>query len=185
MRLIRHQLAARPPLSALARAFALRGAIIVVALAGAVAFTACAGSRTSVPGTTVVATSTPTISLSDNLARTPWRLTAMVVDGKSPQVVAGRAPSLTFHPQDGTISGNSGCNSYGGNYTLSGEVLSLSQMRQTLMACSGTGVMEQEDAYMRALGLVTRVGLNQANNTLALSTADGAVRLSFAPDLPA
>jgi heat shock protein HslJ len=58
--------------------------------------------------------------------------------------------------RDGTVSGQSGCNRYSGEYTLSGEGLSFEQMALTRMACPPPQ-METEQRVLDLLKTVTRI----------------------------
>ena len=167
------------PFSLLTRSVSLRSAVILVALAGAIAVCACASTPDAGSGAPTPRPSPSTVTASNDLARTTWILTQMIVNGAAKPLVAGRVPTVQFHPQDGAVSGNAGCNGYGGDYTLAGETLSLNHLLQTLMACSDSSLMGQEYAYMSALRRVTRLQL--ADNTLTLSSSDGAVQLTYHP----
>jgi heat shock protein HslJ len=162
----------------------LVGAVALIALVGAIALAACGTSdRPQVAsGTPVVTTTgsatTPTTGSSGDVAHGAWILTQMVVDGVPRQLVASRAPTLVFLPQDSIIAGSTGCNAYSATYTLSGETLRLGQGTLTQALCSQT-VMEQEIAYLQAFRRVTRLHL--ANNTLTLTSSDDAVQLTFQP----
>lgn len=106
-----------------------------------------------------------------------WTLTRLVVDGKEQPLAQGRSLTLRFQERDHTISGFSGCNSYGGSYTISGDSLHFDHMRITLMACAEANVMELEAAYMRAFDRVGSYHLDGA--TLALSGDGGRVQMTF------
>lgn len=82
------------------------------------------------------------------LAQTKWTLTEMTRNGVSQPVVAV-APTLEF--QSDTLGGNAGCNSYGGAYKTQGEMIQVSALRSTLMACADEKAMAQESAYLDAL----------------------------------
>jgi heat shock protein HslJ/uncharacterized membrane protein len=58
--------------------------------------------------------------------------------------------------RDGQVGGNSGCNRYGGGFTLSGEGLTLGPLRATRMACPPEQ-METEQRVLDLLQKVTRV----------------------------
>lgn len=49
---------------------------------------------------------------------------------------ANAKPWMTFE-EDGSYSGNDGCNGLGGNWTEEGGTVDLGQMRSTLMFCEG------------------------------------------------
>lgn len=59
-----------------------------------------------------------------------------------------------FVPGMGRVSGKAGCNSYGAEYTISGEGLSVGDAARTEMACE-PDLMEQEDAFLDALSRVS------------------------------
>jgi heat shock protein HslJ len=53
---------------------------------------------------------------------------------------------MTFS-EDGTVTGNSGCNGFGGNYTVEGDQITFSEVVSTLIACEDAR-MAQEDAVL-------------------------------------
>ncbi|HEV2461730.1 MAG TPA: META domain-containing protein, partial [Ktedonobacterales bacterium] len=112
-----------------------------------------------------------------NLTQTTWTLTRLVVDGREQQLVPRRAPTLHFGPPVGQLSGTGSCNSYSSAYTLAGDTLHLSGLSVTQARCLSTALMEQEDAYFRALPRVERYHVDA--NTLTLTSADGSVQLTF------
>ncbi len=86
-------------------------------------------------------------------------------------LIEGTEITLTFN-EDGTLEGSSGCNTYGGNYTLDGASITIGELFWTEMACSDPpGVMEQEMTYIDTLQAVTtwEIGMNG----LTLMTDDG------------
>lgn len=86
-------------------------------------------------------------------------------------LVEGTEITLTFN-EDGTLGGSSGCNTYGGNYTLDGAAITIDSLVWTLMAClDPPGVMEQETTYLDTLGAVTTWEIGP--NGLTLTTDDG------------
>ncbi|KAA5800959.1 META domain-containing protein [Alkalicaulis satelles] len=80
---------------------------------------------------------------------------------------------LSIRFDEGRVSGASGCNRFMGGYELTGEMLTLTQMASTQMACSQDGVMEQELRLLEVLSdvqmfdltdegdLVLRTGRNE------------------------
>ena len=81
-----------------------------------------------------------------DLAGTNWVMTAL--GGQPP--VAGTVVSLDFTSAT-AVSGNSGCNGYGGTYETDGFHIQFGPLVGTLMACLDEGVMEQETAFRSAL----------------------------------
>ena len=82
----------------------------------------------------------------DPLDGTSWELTA--ISKHTP--VEGSHLTLAF--EDGQVSGNSGCNSFGGEYDAKGDRLEIGMLMSTLMACAEPAMMEQETEFMRMLG---------------------------------
>lgn len=79
------------------------------------------------------------------LAGTSW--TIATINGQP--TAAQRKAEVRF--SEDRISGNAGCNSFGGGYHLSGGVMTASQVISTKMACVGPG-MDQENAFFAILG---------------------------------
>lgn len=57
---------------------------------------------------------------------------------------------ITLMLSSNVCSGNSGCNSYGGNYEVNGASISIGPLMSTAMACDGL-IMQQENQYLDAL----------------------------------
>jgi heat shock protein HslJ len=74
------------------------------------------------------------------------------------QAVVSPAPgtelSLAF-AEDGSLSGNAGCNSFRASYTVDGDRMTVGPAATTRKFC-GPEVMDQERAFLAALGSVTR-----------------------------
>jgi heat shock protein HslJ len=84
--------------------------------------------------------------------------------------------TLNFAALDKSIRGNTGCNTFFGNYTLDLYALSFSDIGATERACSKP-VMATENAYMMALGNTGSYELQ--NNILTLfSKTDRSVLLT-------
>jgi heat shock protein HslJ len=56
---------------------------------------------------------------------------------------------ITFN-EDGTLTGNSGCNGFGGNYTMEADQVTFSDIVSTLIACEERR-MEQENIIHQVL----------------------------------
>jgi heat shock protein HslJ len=116
------------------------------------------------------------LSGGDELAGTSWRLVSF--DGTPP--ISGTAPTLVF--EDGQVSGNASCNSFGGEYRARAGQIEFGEMFWTLMACLDNGVMDQEQMYMRMLGGAAEYELsagqlrimNQQGETLVFEQTDPA-----------
>lgn len=78
-----------------------------------------------------------------------WKLTAFGSATAPTPAVAGVPAGLTF-AQDGKVSGTSGCNGLGGDYTVTGDKITFGEFVSTLMACDPP-IMEQEDAAHKVM----------------------------------
>lgn len=91
-------------------------------------------------------------------------------------LVADSGISASFST-DGTVSGSAGCNRYNGKYTVSGDSLTFSvNMAMSMMMCE-QAVMDQETAYIKALGQVKSYSLS--GDRLSLKDEDGKDILVF------
>ncbi len=127
-----------------------------------------------VVGQTRPGSATPAATLTGH----SWTLTRIVVDGNELIVSDTNPITLSFHSQDQTVSGGSGCNAYGGSYTVTGNQIKFADMRSTLMYCSNAGVMELEAAYLDALSRVETYHI--VGDTLTLEGAGGQIYLAVA-----
>lgn len=109
-----------------------------------------------------------------NLNDTSWTL--ITLDGESP--VADTRVTIDF--TNGRISGSGGCNDYNGAYSAStaGDV-ALSGIAITAEDClEPVGILEQEVAFVDALGEITAYQLD-GDNRLKLLNRAGEVRMVF------
>src|SRR5690242_16052835 len=73
-----------------------------------------------------------------------WTLTAYGTTGAPTPAVQGTAAGLTFN-EDGKVTGSSGCNGLGGDYSVEGNKITFGEFVSTLMACDDP-IMAQEQA---------------------------------------
>ena len=105
-----------------------------------------------------------------------WRLTTFVDEDVAMSVLAGTEITLTLDPDEGTLSGNAGCNGFSGGVTVdtgAGEVpatIVVGPLASTLMACE-PDVMDQESMFHSILGEATEMQTDTA--FLTVSTEDG------------
>ncbi len=111
--------------------------------------------------------------VADSAASLEGEWTLLTLNGAP--LLAGSTINVTF--AEGKITGYSGCNSYGGAYTVKGTGLQLGEIAMTLMACLEDGVMEQEQAYFEALPIVTKFRLD--NDRLELQDVSGTTLLAY------
>jgi heat shock protein HslJ len=110
------------------------------------------------------------------LVGTDWVLEAYSTGGDAiSSVVAGTTVTANF--ADGNVTGNAGCNHYGGQYSLNGADLTVSSLFSPLMYCETPGVMEQEAAFMGHLGNVS--SYRTEGDRLILTDAEGTDILFF------
>lgn len=111
------------------------------------------------------------------LADTVWTLTTIGGPGDTvSSVIAGTEITATF--ENGSVTGNAGCNSYGGNYTVDGSRLTIDSIGSTKMHCTRpAGVMEQETRYLNLLGSTAEYRIG--GNRLLLTDAGGNSILEF------
>jgi heat shock protein HslJ len=95
--------------------------------------------------------------------------------GGQPARPAGDAgtPSLRLDAAQKRASGNTGCNSFGGGYTLSGESLRFGALVSTRRACVDPELNRQESAFLRALNETRSWQIH--DDTLVLSGEAGSV----------
>jgi putative lipoprotein len=113
------------------------------------------------------------------LEGTYWRL--IECDGKA--AVGGgtrREPHLTLLAEGGRVAATGGCNQMTGGYKASGNALSFTQLASTRMNCPD--IMNQEDAFARALGATARFTIR--GRTLAIMDSSGRVLAQFAAAEP-
>lgn len=104
------------------------------------------------------------------LLNTYWR--PVELGGQPVTLRAGtREPHLILEQKDNRVRGFSGCNGFGGNYTLNGEKLGFKGIVSTMMACLPTGDLEQ-----RFFAALKNTGSHAIRGeALELRGADGAV----------
>jgi heat shock protein HslJ len=94
------------------------------------------------------------------LEGTEWTLVAGV------EAPPDAVPTVTF--ADGTVSGSSGCNWYGGDYELEGDAIAISEIAVTAMGCPDQEI-ETEESYLAAFLEVD--GWSLEDGELVLSAA--------------
>jgi heat shock protein HslJ len=92
-------------------------------------------------------------------------------------VIIGTSLTADFG-SNGSLSGNSGCNSYSGAYKLNGSQITVGPLASTKKFCNDpAGVMDQESQYLAALQSAASYMVE--GNTLELRTQDGALAAQF------
>src|SRR5215212_3461223 len=122
----------------------------------ALALSACSAQSTpqNVPQGTEPSTNTGQQSATDEPAASEsllgaWKLTAYGPASAPAPAAEGVDAGLTFN-EDGTITGTSGCNGLGGDYTVEGDQITFGEFASTLMACDEP-IMKQEEAAHKVM----------------------------------
>jgi heat shock protein HslJ len=115
---------------------------------------------------------------SQDLTGTSWEATGYN-NGKQAVVGVQAGTTLTADfGKDGTLSGNSGCNTYSGGYKVNGDQITIGPLASSMMACEEpAGVMEQEAQYLAALQSAATYQIE--GNVLQLRTKDDALAAIF------
>lgn len=106
-----------------------------------------------------------------------WRLTAYGPEDSPSPAVTDTEAGLTFN-DDGTVTGNSGCNGVGGDYAVQGDQVDFGQFVSTLMACEDP-IMAQEGAMHQVLNGTASYNIQGETLTLA---KDGMVLVLIAAE---
>ena len=85
------------------------------------------------------------------LEKTEWRLQSLEYEARVKQTPPGLFITALF--ENGKISGNGGCNNFGGNYTLNGDKLTISALFSTKMFCDKSA--QWEPVYFELLQKAT------------------------------
>ena len=81
-----------------------------------------------------------------DLPGTSWVLVDL--DGAAP---VGEAPPTIAFDDQGSVTGNAGCNTFNGEVTIDGSDLTFGPLATTQMACVEDGVADQEQAFLATL----------------------------------
>ena len=89
-----------------------------------------------------------TVTLKD----TSWVLESYGAQGNLQTVLADTEITATFDGTEGRVHGSSGCNTYSGDYHISGSELSIPVLEWTEIGClEPEGILEQEGKYLKLL----------------------------------
>lgn len=92
-----------------------------------------------------------------------WQLSSGSVDGVAIPLLPGSPVTLNITGTE--IGGNSGCNSYGGQFTLDGSTISIGDLVSTLMMCTPEA-MAVETPFTSALPEVDSVAIEDGELVL-------------------
>ena len=105
-----------------------------------------------------------------------WNVISVLYDDAI-RSVAGDAHLTADFSADGTISGNTGCNDFHGDYTLDGKRLHVGPLTAAKKACPTTEASKQEAGYLAALE--SAVQIDQAGPELRLLNAQGQMAVTL------
>lgn len=108
-----------------------------------------------------------------------WKATG-INNGKGGVVslLAGTEVTTRFD-ESGTVSGNSGCNTFRGTYEVDGESLKIGPLAGTRkIAAKPEGIMEQESNYLQALERVSKYRIIDGKS-LELRSENGSLQAQF------
>jgi len=118
----------------------------------------------------------PDVESNTTLAGTDWVLDEFGSEDDLTAVLPDTSITLNF--ADGSVNGSAGCNSYFGEFTQSGSSLTFGAIGATKMACPEP-IMQQENNYLAALGIVSTFALE--GDQLTLHYADGRLNFTASP----
>jgi heat shock protein HslJ len=79
--------------------------------------------------------------------------------------------------EDGELTGNVGCNSFGGDYKVAGDQITFGSIISTLMACEEP-INQQESAVLKTFTGTATYDLN--GDTLTITSEDGTISVVLA-----
>ncbi len=113
-----------------------------------------------------------------SLAGSAWQLAYYGQEYAPTAVIPNSGVTLIF--QNGTqIAGHGGCNSFGGEYQVNGNQITISHVISTMMACLANDITTQEQAYFAALQSVSTFKID--GNTLTMPYAEGQLTFTRLP----
>lgn len=99
-----------------------------------------------------------------------WKLVSYG-DPANPTPAAPEVDTYVIFGEDGTISGNAGCNNFGGDYKVHGDKITFGFISSTLMMCADPAIADQESAVLNTF--TETVTFVMDGDTLTLTSADG------------
>lgn len=111
-------------------------------------------------------------STSAQLEGPEWSLQLYLnAEGELVEPLPGTYTSAIF--MDGQVNGNAGCNSYFGGFEADGSSLSISSLASTEMFCGNPpGVMDQESAFLKAMGSAASYQVDESQLTILDESGD-------------
>ena len=104
-----------------------------------------------------------------------WEVTGYYTGSAIASVVPNSTLTAEFARSD--MSGDGGCNTFGGPYTVSGSSIRIGPLNSTLRACAEEALNTQEAQYLMALELASSFTVQ--GSRLELLRSDGGIAVSF------
>jgi heat shock protein HslJ len=104
-----------------------------------------------------------------------WEVTSFYTGSALSSPVAGSTLTAKFDGKQ--VSGDAGCNTFSGQYTVDGENITIGTLATTTRACADPAVDAQERQYLQALALAKTFAVS--GNRLDLFRADGGFAASY------
>lgn len=115
------------------------------------------------------------------LTGTTWSATGINNGNDAVQSVAAGTTVTAVFTEDGKVTGNGGCNTFNGSYTVDGATIAFGPVMSTKMACEQPA-MDQEAAFLAALGNASTYAIS--GDKLELRDAGGALQVGFVATTP-
>lgn len=112
------------------------------------------------------------ITQSSGLSGTTWKLDSYSQGSVMKTALPDVDTYLTFN-KNNQLSGNVGCNSFGGGYSVSGDRITFGQLASTEMYCNATGVMGQESSVLGFLA--GEKSFTIVGDVLTITGSDGSI----------
>lgn len=106
-----------------------------------------------------------------------WKLISYG-DAANPTPAIPKVETSISFDSNGQISGNVGCNSFGGNYEVNGDKIAFNSMMATLMFCEETS--SQEQAVLSIFSDNMKLSIQRNADTLTITSADGSSVVNLA-----
>lgn len=106
-----------------------------------------------------------------------WKLVSYGPPGPpANQISAAPEVETSIEFKDGQMSGNVGCNGFGGEYTVDGDTITFGPVMSTMMYCEAVAVQESSTlaVFQETAGFVLD------GDTLTITSADGAMSIVLA-----
>lgn len=103
-----------------------------------------------------------------------WAVTS-IYTGNAVETTTG--PTLTAVFTADQVSGDSGCNTFNGGYTVDGTAIDIGALAATMKACADDAVMTQEQQYLQALELSK--SFEVVGNGLTFFRTDGGIAVTL------